>query len=140
MSIYIPFLYNIYYHVRELNLLCEKDRTVTENQSIEPICCGNGPQKSGFWFTCSFNQMTNPVARLIDAIRIHIFKVNTFRTMSLVFVKSGFTVTTITSPDSIYGCVKSAISYRSAIISVSPTAASKLFFFFFFFFRRIDYQ
>jgi hypothetical protein len=96
-----------------------KKRTVTENQSIAPM-----PSNSGLP-PFSINQITNPMNRCIATIKSHIFFVKTLMNNHISLSLSGFTVTTITSPDSIYGSVNSAYCIRSAIISVSPTAASK---------------
>lgn len=100
---------------------------VTESQRTEQMT-----SRREFFVNCSFpvayslNQTVKPVAKLTPANCTHIFMVKGLRAMNLDSFTPGFTVTTITSPDSIYGCENSAYMYRSAIISVSPTAASKL--------------
>lgn len=75
---------------------------------------------------CSINQTTKPVNTLVAAIRHHIPIVkglmNTQASCDLAFV-----VTTITSAESIYGCVKSTSRLLFAVISMSPIAASNFF-------------
>lgn len=57
------------------------------------------------------------------AVVIHISLVNGFRkAQALEFIF--LTGATTTNPDSIYGCVKSAILVRLVIIAMSPIAAS----------------
>lgn len=56
----------------------------------------------------SLNQMMAPVDTHSPASVYHILLVKGFRAMNFEFFRPGFTVTTICSPDSIYGWVNEA--------------------------------
>lgn len=89
------------------------------------ICCFGGPRKSSF-IRCSKIQTTAPITRKDTAVMHHIFGVNG-RKKAQALEFNFLTGATITKPDSMYGCVKSAILVRFVIIAMSPIAASKTY-------------
>lgn len=94
------------------------------HQSIVIICLLGGPRKSSFNL-CSRIHTTDPTMRKKKAVTHHSFQVNGLKKAHAL--ESDFlTGATTTSPDSIYGCVKSAILVLLVVIAISPTAASKV--------------
>lgn len=94
---------------------------VTKNQSKAP-----NPFSSALT-SRSINQMTNPMKMCVAAIINHICFVKALKNIHVSFCSTGFWVTTMSRPDSIYGCEKSTKWYLFANIDVSPTAASNVY-------------
>ena len=90
-----------------------------------PICCDGGPRNSGLT-RCSITHTTKPVKKKKARLASQRSVVNGFKKIHAFLLLSSFTRTTIDTPDSVYGNVKSTYKDRFATIVVSPTTASNL--------------
>lgn len=97
---------------------CTHHRTVT-------ICFLGGPLNSSFNL-CSRIQTTVPTTRKKTPVTAHISGVKG-RKNAQAFEFSFLTGATTTSPDSMYGWLKSTAFVRFVTIAMSPTAASKTY-------------
>ena len=122
MEDFIYFSLNSFYRVEE-NLLWAKASVEKENQKIKPSCCFGGPLNSVFT-RCSRTHTTKPVKMNAALVVNHKFKLSGFKKIHKFLVSSSFTKTTIDTPDSVYGKVKSTYKERLARIVMSPTTAS----------------
>lgn len=86
------------------------------------ICFLGGPRKSSFNL-CSKIQTIAPTSRRKAPVTIHMFLENGLK-KAQVLDFNFLTGATTTSPDSIYGCVKSTILVLLVMIAMSPIAAS----------------
>lgn len=85
-------------------------------------CFLGGPRKSSFVLCSRIHIIAPPIMKKIP-IRHHIWAVNGCRNAQAL-EGSFLTGATTTSPDSMYGWVKSAILVLSVMIAMSPIAAS----------------
>lgn len=92
------------------------------HQNMVAICCFGVPRNSGLSL-CSRIQTAAPTRRKKAPVAHHISHVNGFRKAQALELLPRTRVT-ITSPDSVYGCVKSTILILFLTIAMSPTAAS----------------
>uniref|UniRef100_A0A0A9D0N4 Uncharacterized protein n=1 Tax=Arundo donax TaxID=35708 RepID=A0A0A9D0N4_ARUDO len=103
--------------------LCAKNIVEKLNQKMVTICLRGEALKSGLK-RCSRIQTTAPTKRKKAPVTAHISSVKGLRKAHSLELLA-FTVETMTSPDSTYGCVKSTTRVRFVTIEMSPTVASK---------------
>lgn len=92
---------------------------------IVTTCLLGGPRKSSFVLRSKI-QTTAPTTRKNIPVTHHIIGVKGLRKAQALEFDFLIGATT-TSPDSIYGCVKSTIFALLVVIVTSPTTASKLY-------------
>jgi hypothetical protein len=107
----------------EESLLLAKTSVEKENQNMVPICCSGGPLNSPF-IRCSRTHITKPVKMNAPKVANQRSKLRGFKKIQKLFLSLSLIKTTIDTPDSEYGKVKSTYVDRFATIVVSPTTAS----------------
>ncbi len=106
------------------NLRCAKTMVEKAYHKLVPIWCEGGPRKSSF-ILCSRTHTTKPMKTKKQPLVIQRSQVKGFKNTHVFFVLLSLTGTTIDTPDSVYGNVKSTKLDLFAIIVISPTTASK---------------
>lgn len=91
-------------------------------QKMVTSCFLGGPRNSSL-ILCSSIHITAPTKRKNNPVTHHISKVNGCK-KAQALESCSLTAVSMTSPDSIKGCVKSTILVLSVLIAMSPTAAS----------------
>jgi hypothetical protein len=107
----------------EESLLLAKTSVEKENQNMVPSCCSGGPLNSPF-IRCSRTHITKPIKTNAPEVVNQRSKLKGFKKIQKLFLSLSFIKTTIDTPDSEYGKVKSTYVERFATIVVSPTTAS----------------
>ena len=95
-----------------------------EYHKIVPISCDGGPRNSSF-IRCSRTHTTKPMKTKKTPLVIQRSQVNGFKNTHAFFLSLSLIGTTIVTPDSVYGNVKSIYLLLFARITVSAARASK---------------
>ena len=114
----------MYWQIRLKNLLCANTMVEKANQKLVPTWYRKGPRKSSF-IRCSRTQTTKPMNMKKHPVVNQRSQVNGSKNTQAFLLLLSLIGTSMDTPDSVYGNVKSTYKDLFAVIVISPTAASQ---------------